>query len=95
MIKTTNDSTLMKNISVLLRPFAKEIFWFKRAHPALSKICPGDNTYYTKRFRFLGRSAAGEIYGGRFKSRATVGTKSEPFGFDCKLHFPKVDLIRC
>ena len=41
VIKTTNDSPLFKKLATFVRPFAKEIFWFQRAHPTLSKLCPG------------------------------------------------------
>jgi hypothetical protein len=42
VIKTSNESSLFKRFSSLLRPFAKEIFWFKQAHPELTKLCPGN-----------------------------------------------------
>ena len=41
VIKTSSDSPFFKKLTTFLRPFAKEIFWFQRAHPTLSKLCPG------------------------------------------------------
>jgi hypothetical protein len=62
VIKTSSQGSFQKKCSTLWRPFAKELFWLKRGHPTLSKLCPelksfspicyyGFSTYEGRMFR--------------------------------------------
>jgi hypothetical protein len=44
VVKTSAQQSFQKRVSSLLRPFAKEIFWYNKAHPILTKLYPGNLT---------------------------------------------------
>ena len=46
IIKFTFESHFMKRFSAINRIFARELFWFKKILPALTKLCPGFDPLY-------------------------------------------------
>ena len=40
VIKSSTESPLLKRFTTFVRPFAKELFWYRKVLPALTDLCP-------------------------------------------------------